>query len=511
MSAITHDMRINWNGDGDFTDTGDDVTARTLDQRVVTIRYGRDQTRSLSPMSSGQMSFELDNASRDYSPENASSPLAGNLIPARPVRYQATHNSIVYTMFHGSLDDYEVQPQERVVRCTALDPLAKLKGSTIDTALHASVTTGEAIGHILDAIGWPTADRDLDRGVTTIRWWWEAGTDAFQAMERVLNSEGPPALLTVGADGKIVFRDRHHRLTRSASLNSQATFRDGGADPVFSAFVYDHGWRDVINSVVIDVDDRQVTSDPVEVFSTDQLYNIASGDAIEISVVAQDPFLRATTPIAGTDFTLVAGSVEVSLSRTSGASTIISVRAIGGTATIDGMRLRAYSVPIAATLKVTGVNQDSITKYGQRSYTQDAPWVGVHDARAVADVILAHRSERLPIVTITMDGGDNDTCLTQQLARDLSDRATIIEDETGLNADFYVEQIEHSISDSGGRLVTAFGCEKAAIKPTNPFTFGVSGKGFDQGAFDITGLDDSATMFRFDTSGQGFNDGRFAT
>jgi hypothetical protein len=512
MSAITHDFRIDWNGDGDYNDTGENVTQRVLDtQRTLTVRYGRDQARSLSPMASGEIGFQLDNTSRDYSPDNLSSPLQPNLIPSRSVRYEATHNAVTYSVFRGTTDQFDLSPQDRSVDCTGVDGLASLKGVTIDTELYHAVTTGEAIGLVLDAAGWPVADRDLDRGATTIRWWWESNVDAFQALERILNSEGPPAMLTVGADGKIVFRDRHHRLTRAASLTSQATFRDGGADPVFSGFTYDHGWRDIVNAVTIDVEDRKPTGDPVEVFVTEQPYTIPSNEEIAITVEASDPFMRAVTPALGTDYALDAGTVQVTLSRTSGRTTTIYVRAVGGNAAITGMRLRAYSVPVVSTFKVEGTNPDSITKYKRRSLPYDAPWVGVHDARALADVILAHRSERMPIVVITLDGGNDDDVLVQQLARDLSDRITIVETETGVNADFFVERIEHTVSDGGGRLVTVFGCEKAPVKPANPFTFGVSGKGFGQGQFDIHGLDDAGSMFRFDTAGQGFNDGRFAT
>ena len=44
---------------------------------------------------------------------------------------------------------------------------------------------------------------------------------------------------------------------------------------------------------------------------------------------------------------------------------------------------------------------------------------------------------------------------------------------------------------------------------SNPFTFNVAGKGFDQGLFQGGGIDDPSTMFRFDTAGHGFGQGVF--
>ena len=107
---------------------------------------------------------------------------------------------------------------------------------------------------MLDALEWPTTKRDIDTGATTIRWWWEDNTDGLTALNRVVESEGLPALLTVDTSENVVFRDRHHRVTDAASLTSQATFRGTGTEPVHSGTMrYDHGLRDIINTVVWDI------------------------------------------------------------------------------------------------------------------------------------------------------------------------------------------------------------------------------------------------------------------
>jgi hypothetical protein len=105
----------------------------------------------------------------------------------------------------------------------------------------------------------------------------------------------------------------------------------------------------------------------------------------------------------------------------------------------------------------------------------------------------------------------NATILAQQLGRDLSDRVTIVDSESGINADFYFEQIRHEISETGLRLSTTFGCEKARTVPSGLFRFDTSGAGFGQGAFGPSGLDSPTSVFRFDTAGQGFDQGLLAT
>ena len=73
---------------------GEDELDGVLDQRTpVTIRYGRDQARQLSPVAGGELACELDNRSHDYSPENTASPLAGYVTSGRKVSFKATTSS----------------------------------------------------------------------------------------------------------------------------------------------------------------------------------------------------------------------------------------------------------------------------------------------------------------------------------------------------------------------------------------------------------------------------------
>jgi len=521
----TDDLRIDWNNDGDYSDTGENVTSRVLADSTLTVEYGRDQARALSPMASGRMAFELNNRSRDYSPENTASPLAGNVLPARRVRWQRTLSAVTYTMFQGFLDDFDVLPdlEQRSVRISCLDALARLRDTKISTTVYQGIRTGTAIGLVLDAIGWPATDRDLDPGATLIRFWWEDDTDAWQAVERLLNSEGPPSICYVDPDGKFVFRDRHHRLLRAASTTSQATFRGSGAEPLMSPpLVYDHGWRGVVNSITYSVGERAPAGELAVVWSSDETINLSEGQTIEITAQATDPFIGAVTPEAvvpsddpdqgpGADYTLLSGAVTFMLSRTTGASTTIRITATlgAGPVVLRGLRLRAYPVPVVTTVKVAAEDSSSIAKYGDRSPSQDAPWVNRYDAEAIAHIMLAQRAERLPVVSMRLISG-SDTRLTQQLARDLSDRVTIIEPETGLSDDFYIERAQHTVSHGGLIHETVFGCEKVAPVVDPVFRFDTAGAGFDDGKFG-DGQDDPSNLFIFDVAGHGFDDGVFAT
>lgn len=225
VTGAAYQIAVDWAADDDFIDPFDDVTDDVLD-RTISITYGRDQQRQLSPGRVGNAAFALCNVDRLYSPENADGGLYGDLEPGRETRIQATNDGTTYPLFYGRLNDFTVHPDraDRSVDFTALDGLSTLQGVKISTALYQGLRTGEIVDLILDEAGWPADRRDLDIGATYTHYWWEEGTTAFDAVQKVVNAEGPPAIAYVAPDGIFTYRDRHHRLLRAASLTSQATF-----------------------------------------------------------------------------------------------------------------------------------------------------------------------------------------------------------------------------------------------------------------------------------------------
>jgi hypothetical protein len=495
---------------------GEDLTSsrRVLARSQISISYGRDTARSLSQLGPGRAALTLNNSSGDYSPELATSPLAGLLGPGRQMHVVATFAGRAYTLYRGFVDDYTLDPgaKDQSVRLTALDGLSRLKEVQVSTALHPAVRTGEAIGHILDAIGW-TAGRDLDPGATTLRWWWEEGSDAFSAVQRAVTAEGPTAIVHIGADGAFIFRDRHHRLVRAASTTAQATLRGGGTEPTFSVMDYDAGWRSVVNSVKIEIDESDPAAEYVAVWSDDTAITLSPGESRSFQLAFENPVHAAIPPVWGEDVINTTGdAVTSTLSRTSGQSLTLTVSTSPSASptVITNIQLRALPLTSARRLTITAEDSASIARYGRRDYQVDAPRINRHDAAAIIDLILGQRAERRPAVTVTLKGG-NDARVAEQVTRDLSDRIRVIGGVPGLDADFFVEHIGHSVDHAGILLETKFGAEKAATISANLFRFDVAGVGFNDGVFAPSGIDDPGTIFRFDTAGRGFNDGLLAT
>lgn len=515
-------------GTSDIPSPGDDITTKVLESGIA-IGYGRDQDRQLSPASVGSASLSVINTDRGLSPEFTASLLYGDLEPARQTRAKVTYGGNVYPLMLSKIDDYNIKADldDRTVDFTFLDGMADLQNVKLSTAVYASQRTGALISTILDLAGW-TGPRDLDLGATVVPYWWVEQTDALTAIQDLVKSEGTPSLAYQAPDGTFVFRDRHHRLLRGESTEAQATFSQpvlmdctapavtGGLD--FTApFVYAHGWRDIVNSVTFEISERSLETDYAVVWNQEDTVQLGNGEAVNIGVSASDPFMEAITPVEGTDFTRTgAGTVSVLLSRDSGQSAVLTLMANGGSATISGLQLRAKAVSVRRNIKVSREDTDSITQHGEKSYPETAPWANANDADAIAGMILLHYAKRRPTIQLRVTSQDP-AHFVQVLSRTVSDRIHVRYDEMGIDSDFYIEHVTHTVQrmNAPGRPPVhsvVFGCEKNIEVSANPFTFDKRGAGFDQGVFDPIQADSPDTVFIFDHPTQGkFDTGLFGT
>lgn len=287
-----------------------------------------------------------------------------------------------------------------------------------------------------------------------------------------------------------------------------------------SPFEYSHGWRDIVNDIVFAVEERQPDAALTAVWESTATISLAIGQSVTVDVQASDPFLDAQDIEDGTDIIYSGvGIPSVLLSRRSGQSAAITITAVGGSLTVTYLRLRARSVPVARTIQVAAADSTSITRHGQRTYPDEAPWAGQHDALAVAQLLLAAYSERRPTVSLRIVSSDLAHHL-QVATRQISDLITIRNGELGLHADFFIENVSHTLARMAGEddcpgpvHYATFGCERSGVVvPDNPFTFDVAGAGFDDGVFDPTAADNPENVFIFDDPVQGqFDFGRFGT
>lgn len=495
---------VDWLRNGTFADAFDDVTRDVAGGAAgsVDVEYGRELATALEPTTAGNGSLVLLNGHRRYSPRNASSPLFGNVKPGRPVRVQRTVNNPAggvntYNLFYGHGDDQPInaEPGAEVVRMGLVDNLADFRGQRVTTSLGTGIRTGVALGLILDAIGW-TGGRDIDPGVTVMPWWWESNADVLEAFERLLASEGPPALLTMGPNGEVVFRDRHHRITRAASLTSKATFRGIGPEPVMHKdFEADESWSSIINDVTVSVPIRKPTGRIVVWETTDPVWLLAG--AYTLTIETTDPFynLEYDTRNSIQYEQSLGGPSSVTFSRSSGASAIVTLN-MTHPGLLTRLSLYGNSVPISRYTTVSASDAASKLDYGPRTLPNpDLAFAGPYDAQRIIDTVVAQRKAPLTKVQARFKVGTgaagsralSDFRANAVLSRNLSDRVTVVEQETQINGPFFVERIRHNIADELDHTVTL------GLEATPP---------------DVAPV--GTAMFAFNTAGQGFNQGRFS-
>lgn len=526
MTVRGHQVGIDWTQQGVYSNALEDVSSYILDGDI-TVSWGRNVDGELTLASTaGSSSFELNNESQVFSPENGSSPITGKILPGRPVRYQVTYNSATTTLLDGVLDDFAVEGDPNsVFTASVLDGWGRPGARTVSGSLHQGLRTGTAIGFVLDHIGW-TGGRSIDAGATIMPWWWEEGTDANTAITKLVHSEGPPAIAYVRG-GTFVFEDRHHRLLTTRSQTSQGLYTHivpAGSGPAgdfkieAGTFAYDHGLKNIVNRAKFAVDVR-TPQDLAEVWMSEDLLTMTAGESLQFIAQASDPFLGAITPTVGnvgegTDIQVQSGAssdVSVTMSRTSGQTTTLTITAASDVV-IARIALRANPVTVSRTVQVDVSDTSSIGIFGKKEWPEAAfpVWANEYDAEAIATKIVATYANYRPLITLTIVGLDN-TYLTAMMDAQVSDRITVRNDKRGINGDFIIERIEHRITNLGILHRLTISCQ--AIEPvqaSNPLTFDVAGKGFNDGAFSIDGIDRADKVFRFDTAGHGFNDGAFA-
>jgi len=316
----------------------------------VVITRGLELVRITSPLAASTMKLQLNNRAGTYDP-------GGAVSKGLPIRARCVYNSITYDLFRGFLEQPLQDPAEWDPRAdfTSLGGLNKFVGNKISTQLYSNIRTDEAITHILDAMGWPAGDRDLDTGLTTLDWWWLDDEDAFEALRKLTVSEGPGAHIRDNADGQFIFDNRHKLLTATTSNAVQETFQQL-TSPFYAApeGLLTDSQREVFNECVITVRRRSAKSSST-IWTLGETVVLSANEAI--SFVARDadgnPFQTAIAPVNVTDYNITAGALtSVVLDRTSGASATITLTATAAGCTFDTLGMRADLVSVDSETEI---------------------------------------------------------------------------------------------------------------------------------------------------------------
>lgn len=525
MTIRGYQLAIDWSRNGIFNNNREDVTTPgqgTVDKSDIVIEFGRSEARATEDPQVGKLSFALNNTNRVFSPENTSSTLAGKVLPGTPARFQVTVGGTITTLFSGVIDSFTVDPTSvaRTFSASALDAWGPLGSTVLSTDMQLGQRTGFLIDRILTLIGW-TGGRDIDPGATVVAWWWAEGVDAVTAITDLVHSEGPNCIAYVKG-GTFIFRDRYARLTKANSITSQGTYthiKPAGSGPagdfkiLQDGFDYDHGLNNIVNSATLTVTPL-VPTDFIPIWTLTGPVSMAPNEVRIIKAQMDDPFIYCFIPVAGTDYNVVSGAVQPFVDRNGGQSLTLMLTASGsGFYTDTDMVIRGISLVAGDPVQVSAEDTTSVNTFTRRTWDGTAPWANQYDAAAIVQQIVSVYGQARPSVTMTVANtfAGSSTAMMNQIAnRAVGDRVTVREDEMGLNADYMVERVTHTIQQLGLIHKLTLGCQVVdPVQATTALTFDVAGKGFNQGGFGIDGITNAASMFVFDTAGHGFNDGTF--
>ena len=222
---------------GIFTDVADWFRGASVTRGVSRFEgvYGRAEA--------GTMTVALANEDRRFDPTNLAGPYvaagATQVKAGRPVRFRAAWAGVTYDLFRGFVNEPRLtytNPSVATTTISATDGTEVL--SNYDQNAGPIVGTGEDTGarinRVADNAGWPTADRNIAVGATTVQ-----GTDlsANAWAEIVLTSDTELGEIYFEVDGKLTFRNRHAVSTETRSNTAQATFGDGAGELGFTDIV----------------------------------------------------------------------------------------------------------------------------------------------------------------------------------------------------------------------------------------------------------------------------------
>jgi hypothetical protein len=482
MAVATYKLQVDWANDGSWTGTGETIDMGRV--RSIACSFGRDRASQLTgKCKAGTFQAVLDNRSGDYTPFNSSSPIYGLILPGRPVRLLGTSaGQSDQPIWQGFLT--RITPQvflggDATAKLEATGPLGQVNLDQIEVPMVASQRTDQVVDDILDAAGWGAGSgyRTLDAGKTTITRYWKAATYTVPALQEIESTEG--GFIREGKDGKVIFDNRVHRLA-GAGLTSQATYSDAsGAARVYSGLVQDDPLPHIFN----------IFSTSVQTYSTASVAVLwtlsetgASSPMISAGVartwIARYPTETSpnnargvnawTTTAATTDMlansaadgsgTNVTSDIGIGVSKSSETMEITLTNNGSVPAYITKLQARGTAVTADDPAEVKVEDATSQTAYGKRTWPSKSKYIpDTTEALAWAQYNVGLYKDPVAVLQMTYLANRDQNALDEMLDRDISDRVTVVAENTAdlaINQDFFIESVKHQIGADRTHRVT---------------------------------------------------------
>lgn len=215
-------------------------------EKVKSIATRRGKNRQLDEYDAGLANIVLDNNDRTFDPEYDLSPYAGQIIPKRAIRV----SSGGYRIFTGVIDDWNLDYNpggNSEASAAASDAFTLFNTQTLPAGTATAQKAGQRLNAILNLpdVDWPTANRDIETGMTDL------GADVFAEDTNVLDymrtvAKSEPGDLFMSSLGDVVFRDRS-----PASDGLDLIFSDDGQGIPYQGLKVVYGSELLYNEIVL--------------------------------------------------------------------------------------------------------------------------------------------------------------------------------------------------------------------------------------------------------------------
>lgn len=201
-SYVSLYVGIDWNLNGTFTD--ESSYARTLQ-----ITRGRSDANDLP--SAGTGTIVLSNRTGRFSPFNTGSALYPYVLPGRPIKIEATYDSVTYPIFRGyATPSFPTRGIDSEISFSLVDEFDKLsKPPFVSTQLAQDALISTLIADVLTAIGY-TGPTDIDTSELLLEYWSNHKAVAVDAI-RTLAAQNLGGMPFMQADGTFRFENKVYR------------------------------------------------------------------------------------------------------------------------------------------------------------------------------------------------------------------------------------------------------------------------------------------------------------
>ncbi len=263
---------------------------------LISLSIYRGRQHELNRIEAGTARITLLNTSGNYWPSKVTGDYYPNIKPLKRINIRAIYGGTTYDLYTGFIEswqpDFIMQPIKGPVAIISAVDLQKNLSNVLWTSNEGQAYSGTRIYSALSYFGWPTADRNLDTGISLMQAQNLSEANVMAHLYKVQDSEN--GIMFIQGNGYVAFHDRYHRLTATKSKTSQAVFGDdvppGGTDKGYTSiytgfddlFIYnDIHFTRIGGTVQIATDSTSITTNGRRTYAQTNLLNTSDGQCLD--------------------------------------------------------------------------------------------------------------------------------------------------------------------------------------------------------------------------------------